>query len=183
LKTIFANRRKTILKGTTRSVDRLASRHSLAAVDRTKLEDLPLNHAAIMTAPVFGHPPCAMAVAVLAANLRAQKRPRTRRRPGKELGRNNRRLRQPRPSKTKGLARSNAPEFATIAGRSGRRGLSIGHGRASLRSRGATTHDSLGAAPKDDSFLAFEAALGHIEGVGGQEVVPAAGLTWRDACC
>lgn len=48
---------------------------------------------------------------------------------------------------------------------------------------GATTHDSLGAAPKDDSFLAFEAALGHIEGVGGQEVVPAAGLTWRDACC
>jgi hypothetical protein len=66
---IFANRRKTILKGTTRSLIAL-----LRAAFR-----LPLNHAAIMTAPVFGHRPCAMAVAVLAANPRAQKRPRTRR--------------------------------------------------------------------------------------------------------
>ena len=35
----------------------------------------------------------------------------------------------------------------------------------------------------DDAFLAAEAALGHIEGVGGQEQIPAAGLTWHGACC
>src|ERR1019366_6777759 len=39
----------------------------------SKIQYLPLNHAAIMNAPVFDNRPCAMVLAVLAANLGAQK--------------------------------------------------------------------------------------------------------------
>src|ERR1019366_6084089 len=42
-------------------------------VDLSKIQYLPLNHAAIMNAPVFDNRPCAMVLAVLAANLGAQK--------------------------------------------------------------------------------------------------------------
>src|ERR1017187_6810061 len=54
-------------------LDRLAPRHSLAVVDLSKIKYLPLNHAAIINAPVFDNRPCAMFLAVLAANLGAQK--------------------------------------------------------------------------------------------------------------
>src|ERR1017187_8461775 len=54
-------------------LDRLAPRRSLAVVDLSKIKHLPLNHAAIMNAPVFDNRPCAMFLAVLAANLGAQK--------------------------------------------------------------------------------------------------------------
>src|ERR1017187_9854085 len=54
-------------------LDRLAPRRSLAVVDLSKIQYLPLNHAAIMNAPVFDNRPCAMVLAVLAANLGAQK--------------------------------------------------------------------------------------------------------------
>src|ERR1019366_3681226 len=54
-------------------LDRLAPRRSLAVVDLSKIKYLPLNHAAIMNAPVFDNRPCAMVLAVLAANLGAQK--------------------------------------------------------------------------------------------------------------
>ena len=54
-------------------LDRLAPRRSLAVVDLSKIKHLPLNHAAIMNAPVFDNRPCPMVLAVLAANLGAQK--------------------------------------------------------------------------------------------------------------
>src|ERR1019366_8522946 len=77
------NRRKTIL-GKQRDLfglpgafiedlDRLAPRRSLAVVDLSEIKHLPLNHAAVMNAPVFDNRPCAMFLAVLAANLGAQK--------------------------------------------------------------------------------------------------------------
>src|SRR5208283_4563363 len=44
-----------------------------AVVDLSKIKHLPLNHAAIMNAPVFDNRPCPMVLAVLAANLGAQK--------------------------------------------------------------------------------------------------------------
>ena len=50
-------------------LDRLAPCHSLAVVDLSKIQYLPLNHAAIINAPVFDNRPCAMFLAVLAANL------------------------------------------------------------------------------------------------------------------
>src|ERR1043166_4640232 len=49
------------------------ARRSLAVVDLSKIKHLPLNHAAVMNAPVFHNRPCAMFLAVLAANLGAQK--------------------------------------------------------------------------------------------------------------
>ena len=42
-------------------------------VDLSKIKHLPLNHAAIMNAPVFDNRPCPMVLVVLAANLGAQK--------------------------------------------------------------------------------------------------------------
>ena len=54
-------------------LDRLAPRGFLIVVDLSKIQYLPLNHAAILNAPVFDNRPRAMFLAVLAANLGAQK--------------------------------------------------------------------------------------------------------------
>ena len=54
-------------------LDRLAPRGFLIVVDLSKIQYLPLNHAAIMNAPIFDNRPCPMVLAVLAANLGAQK--------------------------------------------------------------------------------------------------------------
>src|SRR5271155_5134400 len=54
-------------------LNRLAPRRSLAIVDLSKIQHLPLNHATIMNAPVLHNRPCPMSLAVLVANLGAQK--------------------------------------------------------------------------------------------------------------
>ena len=54
-------------------LDRLAPRGFLIVVDLSKIQYLPLNHAAIMNAPIFDNRPCPMVLAVLAANSGAQK--------------------------------------------------------------------------------------------------------------
>jgi len=56
-----------------KDLDRLAPGRSLAVVDLSKIKHLPLNHAAVMNAPVFDNRPRAMFLSVLAANLGAQK--------------------------------------------------------------------------------------------------------------
>src|ERR1700683_2682252 len=54
-------------------LDPLAPRRFLAVVDLSKIQHLPLNHAAVMSAPVLHNGPCPMFLAVLATNLGAQK--------------------------------------------------------------------------------------------------------------
>src|SRR5450631_816095 len=54
-------------------LNRPAPRRSLAVVDLSKIQHLPLNHAAIMNAPVLDNRPCPMFLAVLVTNLGAQK--------------------------------------------------------------------------------------------------------------
>ena len=46
-------------------LDRLAPRGFLIVVDLSKIQYLPLNHAAIMNAPIFDNRPCPMVLAVL----------------------------------------------------------------------------------------------------------------------
>src|SRR5271154_2283171 len=54
-------------------LNRPAPRRFLAVVDLSKIQHLPLNHATIMNAPVLHNRPCPMRLAVLVANLGAQK--------------------------------------------------------------------------------------------------------------
>ena len=54
-------------------LNRPAPRRFLAVVDLSKIQHLPLNHATIMNAPVLHNRPCPMSLAVLVANLGAQK--------------------------------------------------------------------------------------------------------------
>src|ERR1700686_1149909 len=54
-------------------LNRLAPRRFLAVVDLSEIQHLPLNHAAVVSAPVLYNGPCPMFLAVLATNLGAQK--------------------------------------------------------------------------------------------------------------
>ena len=54
-------------------LDRLAPRRLLAVIDLAEIKHLALNDAAVVHAPVFHHRPRAMLLAVLTANLSAQK--------------------------------------------------------------------------------------------------------------
>src|SRR6202521_1958224 len=54
-------------------LNRPAPRRFLAVVDLSKIQHLPLNYATIMNAPVLHNRPCPMSLAVLVANLGAQK--------------------------------------------------------------------------------------------------------------
>ena len=54
-------------------LNRLAPRRFLAVVDLSEIQHLPLNHAAVVSAPVLYNGPCPMFLAVLATNLETQK--------------------------------------------------------------------------------------------------------------
>ena len=62
------------------SLDRAAPGRPLAVVDLAEIEHLPLNHASALDAPVLDHRPGPMILAVLVANLVAQKHARNSRR-------------------------------------------------------------------------------------------------------
>jgi len=67
-------------------LNRLAPRRSLAIVDLSKIQHLPLNHATIMNAPVLHNRPCPMSLAVLVAILGAQNMTQTRASPAPAQG-------------------------------------------------------------------------------------------------
>src|SRR5208337_3448414 len=62
-------------------LDRPAPTRALAVVDLSEIEHLPLNHAPVVNPAVLDHRPSPMLLAVLAANLMAQKHARDSRRP------------------------------------------------------------------------------------------------------
>jgi hypothetical protein len=98
-------------------LDRLAPRRFLAVVDLSKIQHLPLKHAAIMNASVFDNRPCPMFLPVLATNLEAQKHHEIRASPTAVQGAWSalQAFAQPRLCKIRHLSRSNAPKIAKIA--------------------------------------------------------------------
>ena len=96
-------------------LDRPAPTGALAVVDFAEIKHLPLNHAPVVNPAVFDHRPIPMLLAVLAANLMAQKHAPASRRPDrrrKGLGRHCSRFSDTQPNTISYLARSQTQKIA-----------------------------------------------------------------------